>query len=297
MIIVKLIGGLGNQMFQYAAGRRLAIAHDVPLKLDTGWFNYMPAGDTTRRYALGVFPIREDFATTEEIRSVTGESSSKIWNRLHSLAEICGLVRASKNIVKERFLHFDQTILDLPNRAYLVGYWQSDKYFHDVDDILRREFTVKVPLAGKNLEIADQIRNTCSVSIHVRRGDYVSNPATTEFHGLCGLEYYRLCTAELARKVANPHFFVFSDDHDWTQQNLNIDFPVTYVDHNDSSEGHEDMRLMSLCCHNIIANSSFSWWGAWLNPNPSKLVYAPRRWFNREDIDTIDIVPSTWMRL
>jgi hypothetical protein len=284
-------------MFQYAAGRRLAIVHRVPLKLDTGWFNYMPPEDTTRRYALGIFPVQEDFATLDEIRSFTGESSSKIWNRLHSFAEKYGLAPASKHTVKERFLHFDQSILNLPNRAYLIGYWQSNKYFHDVENILRREFMVEAPLAGKNLEIANQIRNTNSISIHVRRGDYVSNPATTEFHGICGIEYYRLCIAELVKKVAYPHFFVFSDDHNWTHENLKIDFPVTYVDHNDSGAGYEDMRLMSLCRHNIIANSSFSWWGAWLNPNPSKLVYAPCRWFNRSDIDTKDLVPAEWIRL
>ena len=296
MIIVKLLGGLGNQMFQYAAGRRLSIVHDVTLKLDTSWFSYRLPDGTARPYALGVFAIQENFATQEEVRSLTGEVSSDIYNRLRSLMQKLKLIHGQREMVKERFLHFDRTVLNLPENAYLEGYWQSEKYFLDVAGVLRKEFTLKEPLAGKNLEIADQIRNTCSVSIHVRRGDYVSNPGITEFHGVCEPAYYHRCIDELSRKFSNAHFFVFSDDPVWTRVHLNFDYPVTYVDHNDSDKGYEDMRLMSLCRHNIIANSSFSWWGAWLNPNPDKLVYAPQRWFNRPDIDTRDLVPSSWIR-
>jgi hypothetical protein len=298
MIIVKLFGGLGNQMFQYAAGRRLALVHNVPLKLDTDWFNFMPLGDAARSYALGVFSFQEHIASEEEIRFFEGARKSKFRNMLNCFNKKSKFARDTQNIVKEKFFHFDQSILNLPDNSYLIGYWQSEKYFGDVAEIIRQEFIHCQPLAGKNLELADQIRNTTSsVSIHVRRGDYASNPVVAEFHGLCGLDYYRRCIDELARRVTNPHFFIFSDDPGWSREHLKFDFPLTHVDHNDISNGHEDLRLMSLCCHNITANSSFSWWGAWLNPNPSKLVYAPSRWFNNTDIDTKDLIPSTWMQI
>jgi len=297
MIIVRLIGGLGNQMFQYAAGRRLAKMHGVPLKLDTGWFDYIPPDDTARRYALGGFDIVEDFADAAEIRALTGESDSKVLNWLRDLLVAYGLFACRRGVVKEKFFSFDDTVLTLQDNSYLIGYWQSDRYFSDVADVLRQEFSVKEPLVGRNFEIADHIRNSCSVSIHVRRGDYITNPEIARFHGNCGLDYYQRCIDELTSIVPNPHYFVFSDDPVWIREHLNIKYPTTYVDHNDSSKAYEDLRLMSFCRHNIIANSSFSWWGAWLNSNPSKLVFAPRRWFNRPDIETKDLFPSTWIRL
>lgn len=296
MIIVKLFGGLGNQMFQYAAGRRLALAHKVPLKLDLGWFDIL-SSSAIRPYALGAFAIEENIATKAEIRAITGERDSRIWNKVRDVLLQYGTSSAGLGVIKEKSFSFDESVLQAPDQAYLAGYWQSGKYFEDVADVLRQEFTVRFPLTGRNLDVADHIRSTHAVAIHVRRGDYITDKTINNFHGICGLDYYRHCIRRLTTMVSEPHFFVFSDDAAWTTEHLKIDHPTTYVNHNDSTNGYEDLRLMSLCRHNIIANSSFSWWGAWLNSHPSKLIFAPMQWFNNSDIETGDLIPESWIRL
>ena len=135
------------------------------------------------------------------------------------------------------------------------------------------------------------------MSIHVRRGDYVSDAITQEIHGLSPLEYYAAAIQHIAHVAVQPHFFVFSDDPSWVRQNLHIDYPTTYVEHNTADRNYEDLRLMSLCRHHIIANSTFSWWGAWLGSNRAKMVIAPKRWFNTPDKDTRDLIPRSWIQL
>ena len=161
---------------------------------------------------------------------------------------------------------------------------------------IRADFTFRLPLENKNAELAKQINQVNAVSLHVRRGDYVNNPKTTATHGLCSLDYYQASIRYVAERVQQPHFFIFSDDIDWVQSNLKIDFPCVYVQHNRGAESYNDMRLMSLCRHHIIANSSFSWWGAWLNPRSEKIVIAPRKWFaNQTDVQ--DLFPAGWVTL
>lgn len=288
------MGGLGNQMFQYAAGRRLATQHYVHLKLDVGGLNAR-RGVTKRQYELGGFAISEEFATADEIQAL-GWPDSRFRCLMDHLLKRCGS-ETSKHTFNESFFHFDPAFYTLSENVYLAGYWQSEKYFSGIEDIIRREFTVRLPIAGTDLIVADQIRNTCAVSIHVRRGDYVSSRQVAKLHGFCGLEYYASCIEDLARKVPNPHFFVFSDDPAWSRLHLSMKFPCTYIDHNCNGKGCEDLRLMSLCKHNIIANSTFSWWGAWLNENPEKLVYAPARWFNHNSANTVDLFPEGWIVL
>lgn len=297
MIIVRLMGGLGNQMFQYAAGRRLALMHNVPLKLDLGWYDAIAPGDAERRFELPVFSIQADLARREDIVSMTGDNRPLLVKALPWLLKRCGLLREEKGITRERSLRYDECVLHLPHDAYLIGYWQSEKYFSDVEQSIRQEFTFIPCLSGKNLELAQLIGNTCSVSVHVRRGDYVSNPVTADFHGVCGVDFYQRCFRQLTAMVPSPHLFLFSDDPDWVRKHLKTELETTYVDHNGVNKGFEDMRLMSLCRHHIIANSSFSWWGAWLNPRPDKLVFAPRSWFKNTSINTDDTVPSQWVRL
>jgi hypothetical protein len=135
-----------------------------------------------------------------------------------------------------------------------------------------------------------------AISLHVRRGDYANNPKTKATHGLCSLDYYQASVRQMAQKVARPHFFIFSDDMEWVQGNLKIDFPCVFVEHNRGAESYNDMRLMSLCKHHIIANSSFSWWGAWLNPNMEKIVIAPRKWFASQTA-VPDLFPAGWIIL
>jgi hypothetical protein len=289
MIIVQLIGGLGNQLFQYATARRLASIHNVPLKIDiTRFFSY-----TLHSYSLHAFNIIENLAGEEDLIRVQKPFSTELKSPLKIIKT--KLYRMDPIIsVREKHFHFNPEILNLPDNTYLEGYWQSEKYFKDVEKIIRNELTFKIPPDPINKEFGDKILSVNSVSLHIRRGDYVTDPITNETHGVCDIEYYQKAIGEIVKIVANPHFFVFSDDPEWAKSHIKIDAPTEYVTHNDSSKNYEDIRLMSMCHHNIIANSSFSWWGAWLNSNPRKMVIAPKKWFRKPDINTEDLIPESW---
>jgi|CXWL01.1.fsa_nt_gi hypothetical protein len=293
MIITKLQGGLGNQMFQYAVGRHLAEKNDVGLLLDSTGLDQDILGITKRKYSLSVFNIQESFATDGEIAWFKKYrfKEGKFWfwyNRTFA---------NRARYVWEKQFHFEPWILSLKDPVYLDGFWNAEKYFIEIEPIIRDEFTVKVPLTGRNKEIADTIHDTNAISLHVRRADYVTNPQASTWHGACNLEYYTKAVSTIVASVKNPHFFVFSDDMPWAKENIKLDYPITYVDQNDALTNYEDLRLMSLCKHNIVANSTFSWWGAWLNSNPDKIVIAPQKWFKTPKMDTRDVVPDTWVRL
>ncbi len=289
MIIVNLIGGLGNQMFQYAVGKFVARRNQTELKFDiTGFANYK-----LHAYSLGHFNVKENFATAKEITwfKKYQRKKGRVWFLYNRLI-------ANQSIyVQERGFPFNTKILDLKKSAYLDGYWQTEKYFKEIEDVIRSEFTVKTNLAGKNKVAAEEIEKTNSVSLHVRRADYVTNQITNSHHGTCDPVYYKKAVSIITQKVHTPHFFVFSDDMDWAKKNIILDYPTTYVDHNNAATNYEDLRLMYMCKHNIIANSSFSWWGAWLNGNPQKIVIAPERWFLTDKMDTRDLIPDTWTKI
>lgn len=290
------MGGLGNQMFQYAAARRVSHVRNVPLKLDLGWFGSSAAVDTARRYQLGVFSIRGEFATPEEIRKLTGRLTNSIAKRLRRTIERSRPV-GRRSWIMERGLQFDPDIFDIAGNVYLDGYWQSERYFADIQEIIRREFTLQVdpdPLTSGLCKRAHEVE---SVSVHIRRGDYVWNPVTRHFHGTCPPDYYRSAARYIADMVKDVHFFVFSDDPAWVRENLTLESPATFVTHNGPDKGHDDLRIMTHCKHHIIANSSFSWWGAWLGRHPGKIVVAPRKWFADDTIHTGDPIPEGWVRL
>jgi hypothetical protein len=293
MIIVKLMGGLGNQMFQYAAGRRLAHVHKTELKLDVSWFSEIAAIDTKRKYELAPFNLSARFASSEEIAKCKGP---ELLRRIAWLFPTA-LPFFGKRHVYEKYFHFDPAVLTLSDNVYLEGYWQCPRYFEDIEDIIRNEFTVTPPPDATNRAMAEEIARSESVSVHVRRGDYVSNPSTNEYHGVCSLEYYQAAVKSILNCVSKPHFFIFSDDPVWAKKNLSVITPHTVIDRNGPDKAYEDMRLMSLCKHHIIANSSFSWWGAWLSKNPEKIVIAPKHWFKDPKIDARDLVPETWKRI
>lgn len=296
MIIVKLMGGLGNQMFQYAAARRLANHHNTELKVDLSFLEGRQAGCTPRSYELCHLRIRAAIASPSEVTEISGSGKNRMETALMRLRHAIGFVRNFRNVYSERHFHFDTAVLDLSDNICLKGYWQSERYFKDIEETIRKEFSVIHPLIGKNLELAGMIKGTNSVSIHVRRGDFVNNPLTMETHGFCEPDYYQRCVRETAARVGDPHFFIFSDDPAWAKENINISLPVTVIGHNSSDNGVEDMRLMSLCKHNIIANSSFSWWGAWLNTNKGKIIMAPEEWLKDKRHDTTDIIPGGWLK-
>lgn len=295
MIIVKLMGGLGNQMFQYATGYRLAQLHNSQLKLDIS--SLSGAGiDLPRDYELKHLSVTAGIATAAEIELLRRQGNEPVQRLLSSVSSLLGRKLPMPGDYSEPHFHYDPNFLVTPDNSYLDGYWQSEKYFVCVSANIREEFSVRNSLEGLNLELAKRIGITESVSIHVRRGDYIANPVTASFHGTCSLEYYGRAIELIYERLKHPQFFVFSDDPSWVQANLVVPLPATFITHNASS-GHEDLRLMSLCKHHIIANSSFSWWGAWLNYNPEKIVVSPSRWFMNPDTDTSDLLPESWLRI
>ena len=293
MIIVKLMGGLGNQMFQYAAGRRLALLHQTELKLDLNWFARISPVITSRKYELGAYPIQATVASAEDMRTIMPTKLPAILSRL--IVQL--LPRRMHRYVVERQYRFDPDILSLPDDVYLDGYWQCPNYFADIADTIRDEFTLRTEPGPKNHQLAEEIMRTESVSIHIRRGDYVSHPTHRRLYASCSREYYQSAAEMIAGRVRQPNYFIFSDDPDWVRKNVTSINPVRFVDHNGPDRACEDMRLMSCCKHHIIANSSFSWWGAWLSHNTDKIVIAPANWFRDEKLSTRDLIPRQWIQL
>jgi len=293
-VLVKLQGGLSNQMFQYAAARRLAHVHGTDVRIDTSWYRNIPDTATPREYELGYFNISGTEATHSETIGMTGIRNAALKDRPVALWR---KLFPRYRFTPERHFHFDESVLRLPDQACLFGYWVSEKYFKDIEGIIRTEFTVKNAPEGRNRELIERMQSGNSVSLHVRRGDYVRDPNVNRIHGACGIDYYSAAIALIGERVDSPQYFVFSDDIEWVRENLPVPEPVEFVNHNRGTKSYEDLRLMSNCRHNIIANSSFSWWGAWLNPNPDKVVIAPERWFNDAPHDTKDVVPESWEKL
>ncbi len=282
MIEVRLMGGLGNQMFEYAVGRSLAKKRQTGLKLI---FDNPTAAYTSRKYQLWCFKLSH--YVTVEIPGRLSRFLSKVSRRIFG---------PGSNIVRERSFAYDPAILKSRNGSLLDGYFQSEKYFKDIEDIIRSDFTFKESLTAKNKLMADSMRRSNSVSLHIRRGDYVQDKKTNEFHGTAGLDYYAKGIAYIEKRVELPQYFIFSDDINWAKENLKLK-GGTFIDWNVGPTDFLDMYLMSLCKHNIIANSSFSWWGAWLNRNPQKIVIAPKRWFLNKSMDTKDLIPHNWVKL
>lgn len=252
MIIVRIVGGLGNQMFQYAYAKALQHkGYDV--KLDISKF---------KKYKLhGAYQLDKYNIDLETANPISESLPKKIL--LKSL--------------KESSLLFDEKMQTLQGNEYVKGYFQTEKYFTKIRVILLEQFKIKSKISTKAQHIAKDIlsfKNTCS--LHIRRGDYVSNPKAKSVHGTCSLDYYKKALQLINKTYDNTLFFIFSDDIEWVKENLLVENAI-YVE--GTKTPHEDLYLMSLCHHNITANSSFSWWGAWLNTNPNKMVIAPKKWF------------------
>lgn len=267
MIIVRIIGGLGNQMFQYAYAKALQ-QKDYKVKIDISKF---------KKYKLhGGYQLNKF--------NIDLETSTSLSNFLSKLG-----VRKS---IKEKSLLFDKELLNIPKNEYVKGYFQTEKYFKNIRKVLLEQFTLAEPLSESTQKFASEIKshkNPCS--IHVRRGDFVNNKKANKIHGTCDLDYYKKAVDFLKTKYKDIHFFVFSDDISWTKENLKLN-NVTFVEHD--TIPHEDMLLMSLCRFNITANSSFSWWGAWLNNHKDKVVVAPKKWMVAKENE---VACNNWIKL
>lgn len=288
MILVYLMGGLGNQMFQYAAGKALAHSKGVDFKV---YFNEDEYPYIKYFYHLDVFKLKAEFPTKEEYKKF-----KPLKGITYKIAKKLGL-HADGKIVAQVGFKYEESFFDIPDNTYIKGFYQSYKYFQTIKDTIREDFTFAKPATGLNAELLEKIESSNSIAIHFRRGDYVEVKKTNDFHGVCSLEYYQAAVDWICEGVDNPQLYIFSNDIQYVKDNFKSSFPITFVEHNDFKNSHEDLRLMAACKHNIIANSSFSWWAAWLNNNPNKKVVAPGRWFTDESINTNDLFPSDWKKL
>lgn len=279
MIISRLHGRLGNQMFQYAAAAGLAARLGTTVAIDSREAIARGEGVLTRVFDL---PLT-DPDTLPPLKS-QNPIRYGLWRKFG----------AAPKFLRENGLGYNASLETAPDASYLHGYWQCDRYFAHIDSDIRAAFTFPDFTNTQNAEMAAQIAETPSIALHVRRGDYVSLNA----HVLCDQAYYTAAlTRILSDLIETPTVFVFSDDPDWARDNLDLPTQKVVIDFNGPDTDFEDMRLMSLCDHNIIANSSFSWWSAWLNTNPNKIVTGPSSWFGDPNLQNPDILPATWNKI
>lgn len=293
------MGGLGNQMFQYAAAKHLAIINDTELKIDGTNFKKLTA-NREHTLQLARFNISAPQASKEEIRQLISPANTftRICNFFattfgtpSSISKIDLLFREPEGS------QFKQKVLELKHDRYLVGYFNSYKYFEPIRDVLTREYTPREDISAEGNEIFKLIESTNSVSIHIRRGDYVTDAGVYKcIEGIITEHYYLNAVELIASRVHKPHFFVFSNDMPWVKENFKIPYGVTYVDFNSPQRGFEDLWLMSRCKHNITAGgSTFSWWAAYLNPNIKKIVVRTENISNDSKYNhPDDYFPSEW---
>jgi len=264
MRVIKIKGGLGNQMFQYAYGRNLELSGKKVI-FDISFFEGRKSvKDTARNFKLAKFNI---------------QTKAKFGNFFTAKNLLINYLKKIK-----RRLGF-----------FVDEYYQNEKYFINIADEIKNEFTLKNDFSDKAKEYLQILEGGNSASLHIRRGDYVANKKANAYHGVCDLNYYYEAIKIIKEKIPNPIFFVFSDDISWAKENL-VGEKFIFVS-SPEIEDVEEMMLMSKCKHNIIANSSFSWWGAWLNSNSEKIVIAPKKWFNDKKAEQINIAPANWLRI
>ena len=296
MICVQLSGGLGNQMFQYACGRALAFKHQTKLLFDSSQLLSKKSGSgiTNRSFELGIFNINAMEAKKEDIKKLK-PLPHRIANVLFLRTGFQG-IQSSKYFVENKY-SYNNNIEKIGKNCFLAGYWQSEQYFQNIRSIIKDEFRFKPFSDAKNIQWQNKIENENSVSLHIRRSDFVNNKFH-DIHGTCSIEYYLKAAGYISANTTNPFFFVFSDDIEWARKNLNLSGECEYISGNSGENSYMDMQLMSMCKHNIIANSSFSWWGAWLNQNPEKIIISPKQWFIPKVLNdkTVDLIPGTWLR-
>lgn len=285
MIIVKIYGGMANQLFQYAAGYALSLHHAVPLKLDIRYFEEKNQ-DTKREFALDKFNIDFEIASESEIDAVFKfRFIDYAWNKLLPIGK--------KRFYGEKNPGFNESFFELGDHVYLRGYFQSEQFFIDCKLSILEQFEMK---NDHLLPIVNELASSESVAIHVRLGDYL-NPILSGIMEPFHLEYYKLAIQQIKSKYSNPKCYVFSDQIHLAKELLKLDTDLIFFDSNISKNAMDDFLLMQSCKHQIITNSTFSWWAAYLNNNPHKTVIAPQKWYKAHFGDAIHLFPENWIVL
>ena len=284
MILFYGQGGLGNQLFQYAAARALAQRHGVPVQIDPHWFSHPLPGETRRNYELGAFRLTLNQASGSEQLQ---------WRLARSrLGRIFGPLLPFA-VLRERAGQFDNRFSRAGPNTYLLGFWQSEQYFADIRPALLADLALASAPTQAEHDLMTDMEQSQSIAVHVRRGDYVTSASTHAFHGVCSVAYYQDAVAHIAARVQRPSIYVFSDDLNWCKANLQFPHPTRFVA---AASPHRELWLMSVCRHNVIANSSFSWWGAWLGSPEGRVVVAPRHWFAGQRSSPC-LIPQRWTSL
>lgn len=286
MKIVKFLGGLGNQMFQYAFYKALSKRHKT-VKADLSGYKTYPLHNGFELENVFNLSLKKTSAFTLKLY----DPAVRTWH-IRKLRKILNLMKAYE-IEKDPFL-FDENKLKASGPKLYFGYWQNQRYFIDIEDEIKSKFQFKNNLSEKNEAYLHSIHQSNSISVHIRRGDYIGHES---LGGLCSLNYYQTAIGIMEAKIENPLFFIFSDDMEWCKNNLPLPASTTFVAGNKGLNSYVDMQLMSNSKHNIIANSSFSWWAAWLNQNPDKIVIAPDKWINDDNYNDSDMIPKTWLKI
>ncbi|MBC7981513.1 alpha-1,2-fucosyltransferase [Candidatus Parcubacteria bacterium] len=289
MIISELMGGMGNQMFQYAFGKQLAIKNGSKLNLDICFLKsrkFRP-NFVYRNYDLEIFNIEERFVS-------------------ESISEKYGLDRVPRRGIRKLFdfkklkyfqepnMSFHPEALLLMDDTYISGYWQSERYFKDIEEQIRADFSFKEPISSKGQGLAETISGSQSVCLNVRRGDFLTDPIL----GVIAPEFYQNAVSEISRKLPAFTIYVFSDDIEWCCHNLTFNAPTQFVTHEFAGKKFRDyLELMILCKHFVIPNSTFAWWAAWLSKSSEKTVIAPKNWFRQKELNNHNIVPDSWITI
>lgn len=300
MIIIKLQGGLGNQIFQYAFGESLSSIHNTTVKYDSSWLNYSGPNShrIVRQFDLGAFNFKVNQAKNSDLKRWIGTKPAR-----QSLTYVtCNLIQSrifkQFPIIKEPHFQYSESMIQNSTNLYYDGYWQSEKYFLPVKEKIRSELTPRVPLDSETNDLYQEITNQNSLCVNVRRGDFASDKQSNEFHGLLGNEYYSAAVELLFKSEKFDQIYVFSDEPDWCFNFLRLGVPFKTVGHRFAGPKFSHyLKLMSAAKGFVIPNSTFAWWAAWLaQPKPDQIV-APQKWFTDSTIETSDLINSGWKRI
>lgn len=288
-----LQGGLGNQLFQYAIARALSEHYQVDFALNRSWYGIPQEGATPRKLQLELLKIPQ----INYSDSPFPKKPSRLQRFLQNIASNSHLVHYQKN-----GFDFDSTLFNLraiKNKdLYLSGYWQGFRYIEAIHPILETEFALRASTSPHYQPYLQQIADSESVMLHIRRGDYVDSPSAAQFHGALPLDYYLNAIETIQSIRANVHFYIFSDDLPWAKAALPKSLNMTFVENSlQEDAAAQELQLMRACKHHIIANSSLSWWGAWLKNNANGFVFTPNRWIRDDKQDLSNLLPSHWQQL